>query len=322
MLFVRGDVCEAASPGAGRVQPSCWKLSSPQWDSEHWCLEKPCPQSPFSLPLFLLSIPSCPCSLVHLPHTLTSSLFLPKFSFPCHSHSQGSWPPAPSPLSPPSLLTLLFPRVPLFSAPLFPCGCPSAASGPPASFFWGSDLGKALQTPTQRGALQECGRVIWGQQAGWWCAGAPWGGCGASSGGAAPELCWAGRSPCMVLGVMRPPDPHLLDPAELAPFPAACRSLQTCYQVSMRWTEPPSLAVFIRAGGSSSLSKFGSFHLRCAAERRRGKSSGGETWRLFRLVVVFLYWILGASLSISPPFFLGRLSIILAEMKAPSAGNF
>lgn len=52
------------------------------------------------------------------------------------------------------------------------------------------------------------------------------------------------------------------------------------------------------------------------------RASGGETWRLFRLVVVFLYWILGASLSISPPFFLGRLSIIHAEMKAPSAGNF
>lgn len=85
---MRGDVCEAASPGAGRVQPSCWKLSSPQWDSECWCLEEPCPQSPFSLPLFLLSIPSCPCSLVHLPHALTSSLFLPKFSFPCHSHSR------------------------------------------------------------------------------------------------------------------------------------------------------------------------------------------------------------------------------------------
>lgn len=235
---------------------------------------------------------------------------------------QGSCPPAPFPLSPPSPLTLLFPRVPLFPAPLFPCGCPSAASGPPASFFWGSDLGKALQTLTQRGALQGCGRVIWGQQAGRWCAGAQWEGCGASSGGAAPELCWAGRNPCMVLGVMRPPDPHLLDPAELAPFPAASRSLQTCYQVSMRWAEPPSLAVFIRAGGSSLLSKFRSLHLRCAAERRRGKSSGGETWRLFRLVVVFLYWILGASLSISPPFFLGRLSIILAEMKAPSAGNF
>lgn len=117
----------------------------------------------------------------------------------------------------------------------------------------------------------------------------------------------------------RPPSPCT---CRVSSFPAASRSLQTCYQVSMRWAEPPSFAVFTRAGGSSSLSKFGSLHLRCAAERRRGKSSGGETWRLFRLVVVFPYWILGASLSISPPFFLGRLSIILAEMKAPSAGNF
>lgn len=47
-----------------------------------------------------------------------------------------------------------------------------------------------------------------------------------------------------------------------------------------------------------------------------------ETWRLFRLVVVFLYWILGASISSSLAFFGGRLSVILAESKAPSTGNF
>lgn len=47
-----------------------------------------------------------------------------------------------------------------------------------------------------------------------------------------------------------------------------------------------------------------------------------ETWRLFRLFVGFLYWILGTSISTSPPFFRGRLSGILVEAKAAFTGDF
>lgn len=61
---------------------------------------------------------------------------------------------------------------------------------------------------------------------------------------------------------------------------------------------------------------------RCGEEEQSCSGSSGGTWRPFSLGVVLLCWILGALLSISPPFFLGRLSIILAETKAPSAGNF
>lgn len=88
-----------------------------------------CPKSTCSLPIYPLSICSCPGSLVHLFHALTLSFF--PFSFSFSLLQLGFWPPAPiCPQSAPSLLALLFLNGPSSSLPpLFPCCCcPSAAS--------------------------------------------------------------------------------------------------------------------------------------------------------------------------------------------------
>lgn len=94
----------------------------------------------------------------------------------------------------------------------------------------------------------------------------------------------------------------------------------------LTWAEPALLPGSGRFSGSSLLSKISSLTTPCIAERSWEREQTRvrvveETWRLFRLLVGFLYWILGASISSSPPFFRGRLSIILAETQAPSTGN-
>lgn len=74
----------------------------------------------------------------------------------------------------------------------------------------------------------------------------------------------------------RPPNPS--SPANpppctcrVSPCPSSSRALQSRRQVA-RWAEPPSLAGFTRAGGSSLLPKIGSLHPRWAAKGDVGKS--------------------------------------------------
>lgn len=114
--------------------------------------------------------------------------------------------------------------------------------------------------------------------------------------------------------------------AELAPVLLGLNGQVLSLTLVMRWTEPAHLLGSCRAGGSSLLSKISPLTTPCITENSwESEQTCGkvveETWRLFRLLVGFLYWILGASISSSPPFFQGRLSIILAETQAPSTGN-
>lgn len=102
-------------------------------------------------------------------------------------------------------------------------------------------------------------------------------------------------------------------------------SIQHRHQKGHQRAEPPSAIGFSRADGSSLRSEIlkPTFHCRGEwRERAELRGSNGGTWRPFSLGVVFLCWILGALLPVSPLFFLGRLRRILAETKAPSAGNF
>lgn len=93
--------------------------------------------------------------------------FPPQIQLSLPQSLQGSWPPAPFPLSPPSPLTLLFPRVPLFPIPLCSLWATSilflghrvgksfADTDPTWSItrMWQGDLGTASRAAVCRSAL-------------------------------------------------------------------------------------------------------------------------------------------------------------------------